>query len=122
MHWMNQCRRLMAVCALLPLFILPGHAEGCFTRSALGEWVARNAPRAQTVTLAGEEARLFMAGLNARPPQTFYEADEIVIVDLPEDAVAVRVGLFRAGCLSHAGRMPRAMLRALIADVERGKA
>jgi hypothetical protein len=122
MDWMNRCRRLVAVCALLPLLILPARGEGCFTRAALDQWIASNAPLAKVVTLAGEEARLFMAGLNARPPQTSFEADEIALVDLPEDAATVRVGLFRRGCLAHAGRMPRAMLRALLADIERGKA
>jgi hypothetical protein len=112
----------MAVCALLPLFILPAQAEGCLTRAALGQWLTQNAPQAKVSVLAGEEARLFLAALNARPPRTAYEAEEIVVVDAPEDALAVRVGLFRAGCLAQAGRIPRALMRALLNEVERGKA
>ena len=122
MHWMTRCRRLMAVCALLPLFILPAHADGCLTRAALGEWLTRNVPQAKVGVLVGEEARLFLAALNARPPQTAYEAEEIVVVDAPQDVQAVRVGLFRAGCLVQAGRIPRTLMRALLNDVERGKA
>lgn len=122
MHWTNRCRRLIAVCALLPLFILPTQAEGCFSRAALADWLAHNLPQAKVSSLAGDEARLFMVALNARPPRTHHEADEVVIVDTPEDALTVRVGLFRGGCLVQAGRMPRAVLRSLLADVERGKA
>jgi hypothetical protein len=122
MHWMTRCRRLAAVCALLPLLILSAQANGCLTRDALGQWLARNAPQAKVSVLAGEEARLFLAALNARPPQTAYRADEIVVVDDPEDRNAARVGLFRDGCLVQAGRMPRAMLRSLFQDIERGRA
>jgi hypothetical protein len=93
----------------------------CISRHQVSSAIAQQLPGAQTALLASEEAQAFLAAYNATPPHTALAADEILLVELPDEPMITRAILFTRGCLAQAGAMPRRLVKSLLISIEGSK-
>ncbi|MGH6820996.1 MAG: hypothetical protein ACREDU_09075 [Methylocella sp.] len=123
---MTGLRNLAGALALAFSLLVPGNAmaagEPCTSRAALTAFVGASFPEARIFVLEKAEARLFLATLIGMAPNAQLAADEILIADTAPAAPAVRVVLFKEGCMSRMGVLPRSVVRATLIAIARSGA
>lgn len=93
----------------------------CISRAEVRAAIARQMPDARTMLLADEEVQAFLAAYNATPLVTAHTADEILLIELASEPMIARAVLFKHGCFSDAGLMPRLLVKSLLSTLERRK-
>ena len=110
---------------MLALFV--SHASGqaaerCIDQPKIARTASLQMPRVRITTLAGDEARRFLAAYNAYPPETHLTGDAVMIIEAGPRTPVVFVVLFKNGCASAGGRIARTTYDAILAELARGVA
>ena len=113
---------LYAVLSLLAFCLASQAAERCIDQREIARTASAQMPRVRITTLAGDEAKRFLAAYNAHPPRTNLTGDAVMIIEAGPETPAVFAVLFKGGCASAGGRIARTTYDAILAQLARGTA
>jgi hypothetical protein len=109
-----------AVAALFAIVLVAATANAstrCVTGSELEAFLARQAPAASARSFGGEDAKMILASLANATNTVAPAADGLMIVDLSPVAPAVKIVVFRNGCMERIGTFPRHIVTRALNDL-----
>lgn len=110
--------RFVTLLAALTLGAIPaiaGEPDCSITPESLPAKVARLVPDSQVQHLTGDDAKRFIADLNAMPPQTNLAGDEVEVFTAPHSSTGL-VAIFIHGCAAGRGVMSITQINRLLGD------